>query len=502
MSVVVSHSFAQTPAEITSDEAPAREADQNNTEELDALLKSAAVLVVDDEPGMRNFLKRGLEKRCALLEVAASAEEAEALRLRVHFDLLLVDIRLPGLSGLEWLRQLRDRGVRTHVIYMTAYADLEMAVEALRNGADDFVMKPFRAEQMLLSIQRSLSRQQIVRENSLLRLQLQQIKDDSGVVGNSEVIKETLSLAHRVAPTQSTVLVQGETGTGKELIARTIHNSSQRTGGFVAINCGTIAPELFESELFGHIKGAFTGAMQSRDGLLLHADKGTLFLDEIGELPANMQAKLLRVLEERVIRPVGSEREVPVDIRIVAATNRDLSELAESGQFRQDLYFRLNVMLIQVPPLRQRLDDVEILVEHFMQRLSVEMRLAPLELMHTDWQRLKEYHWPGNVRELRNVVERTLLLGRLPPTSFRPLGDHASSALADMAKGEANASSDPHTFPVDWPLAQVERAHIEAVLISVNHNKSAAARILGVSRKTLERKEHLWSEESLEPKGS
>lgn len=454
------------------------------------LLKSAAILVVDDEPGMRNFLKRALEKRCALLEVAASAEEAEALRLRIHFDLLLVDIRLPGLSGLDWLRQLRDRGVRTHVIYMTAFADLEMAVEALRNGADDFVLKPFRAEQMFLSMQRSLSRQQIVRENSLLRLQLQHIKHDSGVVGNSDVIQEVVALAHRVAPTRSTVLVQGETGTGKELIARTIHNSSQCSGGFVALNCGTIAPDLFESELFGHVKGAFTGAMQSRDGLLLHADKGTLFLDEIGELPVSMQAKLLRVLEERVIRPVGSEREVPVDIRVVAATNRDLSQLAQAGDFRKDLYFRLNVMLIQVPPLRHRLEDVDLLVEHFMQRLSSEMRLAPVEMMHTDWQRLKDYHWPGNVRELRNVIERTLLLGRLPPDSFR---DSAGvGANDDNTQTNVNTDSPAHLYPIDWPLDKVERAHMEAVLKSVGHNKSAAARVLGVSRKTLERKEHLW----------
>jgi len=478
----------QSVADVAADRVSAR-LESTDSQELDTLLRSAAVLVVDDEPGMRNFLKRSLEKRCALLEVAASAEAAEALRLRIHFDLLLVDIRLPGLSGLDWLRQLRERGVRTHVIYMTAFADLEMAVEALRNGADDFVMKPFRAEQMLLSIQRSLGRQQVLRENSLLRLQLQQIKDDSGVIGCSNVIRETLALAHRVAPTQSTVLVQGETGTGKELIARTIHNSSQRTGGFVAINCGTIAPELFESELFGHIKGAFTGATHSRDGLLLHADKGTLFLDEIGELPSNMQAKLLRVLEERVIRPVGSEREVPVDVRVIAATNRDLGDLAEAGQFRTDLYFRLNVLLIQVPPLRQRLDDVEQLVEHFMQRLSAEMRLAPLELMHTDWQRLKQYHWPGNVRELRNVIERTLLLGRLPPDGFRAHSEANDQASLEAA--QAGASSG-EKYALDWSLARVERAHIEAVLQSVNHNKSAAARLLGVSRKTLERKEQLW----------
>jgi len=223
---------------------------------------------------------------------------------------------------------------------------------------------------------------------------------------------------------------------------------------------------------------------------LLHADKGTLFLDEISELPSHMQAKLLRVLEERVIRPVGSEREVPVDIRVVAATNRDLAELADTGAFRQDLYFRLNVMLIQVPPLRQRVDDVELLVEHFMQRLSAEMRLAPLELMHTDWQRLKEYHWPGNVRELRNVIERTLLLGRLPPNGFG--GSNEFDDVTDSVHASNKPAADAQSFPLNWTLAQVERAHIEAVMCSVNKNKSAAARLLGVSRKTLERKEHLW----------
>ncbi len=476
-------------------DVPSTVGSASNDDALDSLLKSAAVLVVDDEPGMRNFLKRALEKRCALLEVAGSAEEAEALRLRIHFDLLLVDIKLPGISGLEWLGQLRERGVRTHVIYMTAFADLEMAVNALRNGADDFVMKPFRAEQIFLSIQRSLGRQQILRENSLLRFQLQHVKQDTGVVGESQPIKDTLALAQRVAPTQTTVLIQGETGTGKELIARTIHASSQRGGGFVAINCGTIAPDLFESELFGHIKGAFTGAMQARDGLLFHADKGTLFLDEIGELPAAMQAKLLRFLEERVIRPVGSEREVPVDVRIVAATNRDLGELAEAGRFRQDLFFRLHVLLIQVPPLRQRMEDVELLIAHFMKHLSAEMRLAPIEFMHTDWQKLKNYHWPGNVRELRNLVERTLLLGGLPADSLNHLPVDSSNEVGNASSTD-QAPAVERGFPNDWPMAKVEREHIESVLASVNYNKSAAARLLCVSRKTLERKVQLWSSDT------
>ena len=447
-------------------------------ETLDKLLSSVAVLVVDDEPGMRNFLKRSLVKRCALLEVAGSAEEAEALRLRYHFDLLLVDIRLPGLSGLDWLRQLREAGVRTHVIYMTAYADLDMAIAALRNGADDFIMKPFRTEQMLVAMQLALQKRQILRENSLLRLQLNQVRVDRGVVGDSDVIKETMALAERVAPTQSNVLIQGETGTGKELIARAVHSMSQRTGPFVPLNCGTIAPELFESELFGHVKGAFVGATQSREGLFLHADGGTLFLDEVGELPPAMQSKLLRVLEEKTIRQVGCEKEIPVNVRVVAATNRDLAADSKLDQFRTDLYYRLNVLPITVPALRDRRSDIPALVEHFFELLSAEMRMVPIELMHTDWQRLNDYHWPGNVRELKNVIERTLLLGRLPTDSMQT----SESDTADATNG----------YPLSWTVDEVERAHIETVLASVNNNKSAAARQLGVSRKTLERKQNLW----------
>lgn len=455
-----------------------RDGSAANTATFNRLLGSAAILVVDDEPGMRNFLKRALENRCALLEVAGSAEEAEALRLRYHFDLLLVDIRLPGLSGLEWLHQLRARGVRTHVIYMTAYADLDMAVEALRNGADDFIMKPFRTEQIFVAIQQTLQKRLILRENSLLRLQLDQFKDDRGVIGESTVIKETLDMVRRVAPTISTVLIQGETGTGKELIARAVHDMSNRSGPFVAINCGSIAPELCESELFGHVSGAFTGATHARDGLFLHADRGTLFLDEIGELPMSMQTKLLRVLEERVIRPVGSEREIPVNVRVLAATNRDLSHMVEHREFRQDLFFRLNVLPIEVPALRDRVEDIPLLVEHFFDLLTADMRVAPVELMHTDWERLRRYPWPGNVRELRNVIERTLLLGRLP---------------ADSLRGEVEENLPATSgFPLHWTAEAVERAHIEAVLASLNNNKSAAARQLGVSRKTLERKQNLW----------
>ncbi len=447
-----------------------------------ALLKSVAVLVVDDEPGMRNFLQRALHDRCALVETADSAESAEALRLRYHFDILLVDIRLPGLSGLEWVHQLRESGIKTHVIYMTAYADLDMAITAIRNGADDFILKPFRTEQVMAALRQSLNRHQMQRENSLLRLQLEAMQSDRGVIGETQAIRQTLELAQRVAPTGSTVLIQGETGTGKELVARATHNMSRREGPFVALNCGTIQSELFESELFGHTRGAFTGAHQARDGLFQFSKNGTLFLDEIGEMPLSLQTKLLRVLEDHCVRPVGSEREIPVNVRVIAATNRDLAEQVEAGHFRSDLYYRLNVLPIQVPPLRERLEDIPLLIHYFSQTLSAELRLPMVELHHADIKRLQQYHWPGNVRELKNVIERTLLMGQLPVDS---LGAEASGSTGPVAPG----------FPLDWRADQVERAHFEAVLLDCGNNKSEAARRLGVSRKTLERKQNQWRQE-------
>jgi DNA-binding NtrC family response regulator len=454
-----------------------RKNDVNDELEFNRLLKSAAILVVDDEPGMRNFLKRALENRCALLEVAGSAEEAEALRLRYHFDLLLVDIRLPGLSGLDWMGGLRERGVRTHVIYMTAYADLEMAIAALRNGADDFIMKPFRTEQMFLSMQRTLMRRQILRENALLHLQLQQTQDDSGVVGSSDVMQEMLLLAQRAASVRSPVLIKGETGTGMALVAKVIHTLSRRSGSFVSFNCNSVSNVSIEQELFGAAEGGDTEKL-SVDGLFVHADRGTLFLDEIGCLPESAQAKLAVVLETGKVRPIGSTLDMSVDVRLVTASTQDLEQLKFSGLLRNELFYRLNVLSLEVPPLRDRGKDLELLVNYFMERLSTEMRLDPVEPLHKDWEKMYAYDWPGNVRELRNFIERTLLLGALVTENL-----------------QAPLRADEHTisgFPLDWSMDAVERAHIESVLESVNNNKSAAARLLGVSRKTLERKQTLW----------
>lgn len=435
---------------------------------------TTSILVVDDEPGMRSFLQRALSKHYAMVEVAGSVEEAEAIRSRCHFDLLLVDIRLPDRSGVQWLKQLREQGVDSDVIFMTAYADLDTAIEALRAGAADFILKPFRMEQMLAAVTRCLSRARLERENFVLRRQVEQAYSIDGMVGECQALKELCGLLKRVAPTPSTVLIHGESGTGKELAARALHRFSGREGAFVPVNCAAISDELFESELFGHTKGAFTGANQAREGLFSYANGGTLFLDEIGEMPASMQTKLLRVLEERTIRPVGTNREVPVDVRVVAATNRDLHEEVKAGRFREDLYYRLNVLSVRMPPLRERPDDLVALARHFYATLAPELGVPAPSVSEAELEALKSYSWPGNVRELKNIIERSILLGR-PPGELIP-------------RREKTGAEPGEGYPVHMSLDEVEREHILKVLAAAQGNKSEAARRLKISRKTLERK--------------
>jgi len=446
--------------------------------------RSAAVLVVDDEPGMRNFLLKALEQECALVETADSVEAAEALRRRYHFDLLIVDIRLPGQSGVEWLGALREQEVATDVIIMTAYADLDTSIAALRGGASDFLLKPFRVEQMMTAVRRCLERRRMARENFLLKREIKPRGID-GIVGASSAITEMCAVVQRVAPTTSTVLIEGETGTGKELVARAIHSLSGRDGPFVPVNCGSISTELLESELFGHTKGAFTSAHSSREGLFSFARDGTLFLDEISEMSMAMQAKLLRALEEKRVRPVGADREVPVDARVIAATNRQLASEMRDGSFREDLFFRLNVLAIMVPPLREHADDIPALAEHFSSLLADELGVAPIPFAHEDIAQMQTYAWPGNVRELKNVIERSLLLGKLPRDFFGNAATHGP--MSDGADaGQA--------LPLTWSLEEVEKYHMLRVLESSDGNKSRAARSLGVSRKTLERKLKSWGE--------
>jgi len=445
----------------------------------------ASILIIERDAAMRSRLQRALNRHYALVEAVATPEAAEALRQRCHFDLLIVEMGLPGFTGLEWVSMLQSQGVRADVIFTADAVDLETSVSALRAGARDLLIKPFQVEDILASVNRCLKQRQALRENFLLRRQVSKRTSAEGLVGQSEAMQEVARVIERIAETHSTVLVEGETGTGKELVTRAIHQASGRSGSFVALNCGSVSPDLLESELFGHTRGAFTGAQASRDGLFIHAKDGTLFLDEIGEMPLAMQAKLLRVLEQRSVRPVGSDRETPVNCRVIAATNRSLPELVQSGVFREDLFYRLNVLTIRVPPLRDRLDDIPLLAQHFSEKLSRSLGVEPLPFNHKDISMLQRYAWPGNVREFRNVIERSLLLGKLP-------GDCCGCDNLTAAGNEGAQESNRADYPLHWTMAEVEKQHMLRVLENVNGNKSEAARRLGVSRKTLERKVNSW----------
>lgn len=430
---------------------------------------------------MRNFLRRALQEDCALVEEAGSVEEAEEIRKREHFDLFILDIKLPGSSGVEWIQDLRAQGSQTGVIFITAYADLETAIEALRVSASDFILKPFRVEQILNAVERCLERRYAYRENILLKRQVEKFYVDREIVGNSSAIRMMNEVIERVAASPTTVLIEGETGSGKELVARCIHDLCGLDGPFVPLNCSSISPELIESELFGHAKGAFTGATNAREGLFAYANDGSLFLDEISEMPLPMQSQMLRVLEEKTIRPVGSDRELPVNTRVIAATNRHLAEEVEAGRFRRDLFYRLAVVTIRVPPLRERLDDIPALSKHFIDVLSTDLNIPPIVLTHEEISILQDYGWPGNARELKNVLERYLLLGKLP------------AQLVEGSAKESSETQDRIGFPCTWTLQQVEESHAKRVFEESGRNKSETARRLGISRKTLDRKLRQWS---------
>jgi len=397
---------------------------------------------------------------------------------RHRFDLVVLDIALPGKSGIVWLKELRARGFAGEVVLITAFADLDTAIEALRAGASDFILKPFRVTQVLNALRHGLERALLRRENWVLRRTLlQRTPAADGLVGASIAIKGLQAALQRVAAVDSTVLLTGESGTGKELAALALHRNSARADGpFVPVNCATLSPELIDAELFGQAPAGDPPARRGRDGLFVYAQGGTLFLDEVAELALPLQAALLRAVEDLCVRPVGSTQLVPVNVRIMAATNRSLQHEVEAGRFRKDLYYRLQVVDIALKPLREHKEDIADLVQHFMAHLVPGKGVSPLHISDTQMDYLMQYAWPGNARELRNLIERSLILGELNVSAL--YGAAPSSGAAE---------------PVSTNLHTLEKQHIQSVLDSVQGDKTRAAELLGISRRTLERRCAEWS---------
>lgn len=434
-----------------------------------------SILIVDDEPGMRNFLIKVLAPRCRFVAAAGSAEEGAQWMRTQRFDVVILDIALPGQSGVQWLQALRAQGYMGEVILITAFAALDTAIEALRAGASDFILKPFRVPQILNAIRQCHERARLRRENFVLRRAATVSRSiGTPLIGESLATRQLRATIERIGPTPSTVLLQGESGTGKELVARALHACSPRVNRpFVPVQCGALSPEHIAQELFGLARGN----QMASDGLFVYAEGGTLFLDEVADLPLPVQASLLRVLEELQVRPVGSQQTIPVDVRIIAATNRSLADEVTAGRFREDLYFRLRVVDITLPPLRERPEDIPMLVEHFIHVLAPALGVAPLQVSTEAMALLRAYRWPGNVRELRNWVERSLILGEVNVSALYPPLHAAAPAVA----GDG------------LDLETLQRRHILAVLESVGGDKARAAQLLRVSRRTLERRVAEWA---------
>ncbi|HYG63133.1 MAG TPA: sigma-54 dependent transcriptional regulator [Thermoanaerobaculia bacterium] len=386
---------------------------------------AARLLIVDDEQSLVEFLSLLFLGEGYEVDTASSAEEARRALEGRSFDLVLCDILMPDGNGLDLLKEIKAANGNTAVIMMTAYTSTKSAIEAMKLGAYDYISKPFDVEELKVLAQKALERAELADENIYLRRELEQKYTFNNIIGKSPRMQAIFSMVERVARTASTVLVHGESGTGKELIARAIHFASPRAGRrFLSINCGALPENLLESELFGHERGAFTGAVRDKKGLFQEADRGTLFLDEIGEMTPTMQVKLLRALQEKVVRKVGGTEEESVDVRIIAATNQDLESRISTGDFREDLYYRINVLPIHLPPLRQRREDIPLLVEFFLQKYCRQMELPPRRISVEAMEMLESYDWPGNVRELENVIERTLALSTSETITTRDLPVH------------------------------------------------------------------------------
>ena len=448
-------------------------------------MPKSRILVVDDRPNMLKMLSRILGRR---YEVAGApgGREAMALLNDEDFDVVLTDVRMPDVNGMELLRRVRERRPLTQVVMMTAYGEISQAVEAMREGALDYVTKPFEPEVIEVIVEKAMAYRRLLEQTRILRAELEEKYSFGAILGKSPAIRRAFELLRRAADTDATTLIEGESGAGKELFARAIHYASARAKErFVPVNCGAIPRELLESELFGHAKGAFTGAIRARGGLFRDADRGTLFLDEISELHPDLQVKLTRVLQEREVRPVGESHAVKVDVRIITATNRDLRKEVERGAFREDLFFRLSVFPIRAPALRERTEDIPILVSHFIGHYA-EHEKKPVEGIEPDaLKAMLEYDWPGNVRELENLIERAVLLEDGPRITLANVADGLDRPPREAAPDPVLEL--PYREAMELSGKQASRRYLSAMLRRTKGNVTRAAELAGMERESLHR---------------
>jgi DNA-binding NtrC family response regulator len=444
----------------------------------------STILIVEDELKMARLLELNLAEEGYATLAAKDAEAGLKLVRQEKIDLVLTDLKLPGMDGLEFLQAVKRSNAQIPVILMTAYGTVETAIEAMKAGASDYVLKPFSMEEIKLIIHKELDVRRLREENRDLREALGERYRFENIVAQSAKMQEVLAIVERVAPTNSTVLLGGESGVGKDLIARAIHQHSRRASGpFIKINSTALPENLLESELFGYEKGAFTGAMTSKPGKFELADKGTIFLDEIGDVPGTIQVKLLRVLQEREFERLGGTKTLKVDVRVVAATNQDLRAALEQGTFREDLYYRLNVVPISIPPLREHKEDIPYLVDHFLARLARESAKPISGLTPAAMRMLMEFHWPGNVRELENIIERAVALSTGTMLDVGDIRlDVGPGGAAVVGSGMSATDASGPFLPAGMTLEQYEDEIIKEALRRANGNKSQAARLLGLSR--------------------
>ena len=447
-------------------------------------MSSRRVLVVDDEPAMQRVLEIMLRRMGHEVLLAADGQTALGLVQHAPVDLVLTDLRMPGMDGIALLTALRSQGVETPVIVMTAHGTIESAVAAMRQGAYDYILRPFDVESVELVIKRALALERVQREKQFLREEVE--KGWGEFVGRSRVMQQQYELIRQVAGSTASILITGESGTGKELVAHAIHRASPRREAlFVPINCAAIPAELLESELFGHTKGAFTGADKERVGKFEMAEGGTVFLDEVTEMRPSLQAKLLRVLQENVIERLGSNRSVPIDIRVIAATNQDVRRAIQQGSLREDLFYRLNVVTITMPPLRDRLDDIPLLVDHFIEKHGLKLGRGRPTLSSAALERLQSYAWPGNVRELENVIERALVLSHGEQLDVQHLPRDLAFPVEPTTPSEPIPHLQSQSLSLIPAVERLEKELIAQALQQASGNKAKTARLLEISERAV-----------------